>query len=273
MKSKQNQEEEIVTNVNEDKNEIINEGFSNYESAAEKTEVPFWTENPNILFNGKYVFELFPVEEMSYNQKINAVSRTIIFLTMIGFLVSHNIRTLIVGLVTLASAFLLHHYHTKELMKEENKKLLSHSLKEGFENPIDKFAADETGELIEGVFDEPTPSNPFSNVLMTDYSDNPNKKTAPPSFNKNTNETILDNAKKMVAEANPDQPDIADKLFKDLGEQYVFEQSLRPFHSNPSTTVPNDQKAFSDFCYGSMVSCKEGNSFACARNLPRYNNY
>ena len=216
MKSKQNQEEEIVTNVNEDKNEIINEGFSNYESAAEKTEVPFWTENPNILFNGKYVFELFPVEEMSYNQKINAVSRTIIFLTMIGFLVSHNIRTLIVGLVTLASAFLLHHYHTKELMKEENKKLLSHSLKEGFENPIDKFAADETGELIEGVFDEPTPSNPFSNVLMTDYSDNPNKKTAPPSFNKNTNETILDNAKKMVAEANPDQPDIADKLFKDL---------------------------------------------------------
>ena len=83
----------------------------------------------------------------------------------------------------------------------------------------------------------------------------------------------LENAKKLVVEANPDQPDIADKLFKDLGEQYTFEQSLRPFHSNPSTTVPNDQKAFSEFCYGSMVSCKEGNPFACSRNMPRYNNY
>ena len=59
---------------------------------------------------------------------------------------------------------------------------------------------------------------------------------------------------------------------KDLGEQFVFEQSLRPFHSNPSTTIPNDQQGFAEFCYGSMVSCKEGNMFACARNLARHTN-
>ena len=45
-----------------------------------------------------------------------------------------------------------------------------------------------------------------------------------------------------------------------------FEQSLRPFYSNPSTTIPNDQGSFADFCYGSMVSCKEGNPYACYRN-------
>lgn len=273
MKSKQNQEQEIVLSAEEDKNETINEGFSNYETVTENKDVPFWTENPNVLFNGKYVLELFPVEEMSYNQKLNAVSRTVIFLTIIGFLFSRNLRTLVVGLVTLGSVFLLHHYHMKEKNKENNRKLLSDNLKEGFENPIDKFITNENEELAEGVFDEPNPNNPFSNVMMTDYNENPDKKPAPPAFNQTTNESILENAKKLVVEANPDQPDIADKLFKDLGEQYTFEQSLRPFHSNPSTTVPNDQKAFSEFCYGSMVSCKEGNPFACSRNMPRYNHY
>ena len=71
---------------------------------------------------------------------------------------------------------------------------------------------------------------------------------------------------------NPSQPDLADKLFRDLGEQYVFEQSLRPFYSTASSTIPNDQQAFAEFCYGSMVSCKEGNPFACARNLTRHTN-
>jgi len=107
---------------------------------------------------------------------------------------------------------------------------------------------------------------------MTDYDYNPNKKPAPPAFNKNVNEKILEDAKQLVINSNPGQPDIADKLFKDLGEQYVFEQSLRPFHSNPNTTIPNDQEAFAEFCYGSMVSCKEGNPFACARNLTRHTN-
>ena len=115
-------------------------------------------------------------------------------------------------------------------------------------------------------------SNPFSNVLMTDYDYNPDKKPAPPSFNQNVNEEILTSAKKMVQEINHDQPNIQDKLFRSLGEEMVFEQSLRPFHSTSSTTIPNDQQAFAEFCYGSMISCKEGNQFDCARNLSRHTN-
>jgi hypothetical protein len=79
-------------------------------------------------------------------------------------------------------------------------------------------------------------------------------------------DTILTQAKSLVQKLNPNQPNISDKLFRDLGEQFVFEQSLRPFYSNASTTIPNDQSAFADFCYGNMISCKEGNLFACARN-------
>lgn len=145
---------------------------------------------------------------------------------------------------------------------------------ENFENPpvADELFKSNNIAIPNDIFDETDSSNPFGNVLVTDYDYNPNKKPAPPAFNKNINDNILSEAKKLVSEANPDQPDIANKLFNDIGSELMFEQSLRPFTSNPSTTIPNDQAGFAEFCYGSMVSCKEGNQFACARNLVRHTN-
>jgi hypothetical protein len=227
-------------------------------------DVPFWSENPNILFSTEYITELFPVGDMTYNQKINAVTRSIIILSIIILAINPNIRTLLIICLTIAGIFGVHHYKMQE---NEREKRLS---KEGYENITDAVLEDNNIERDPDTFDKPNTKNPFSNVLLTDYEDNVDKKPAPPAFNDEVNDTILENAKKMVSELNPDQPDIADKLFKDLGEQYVFEQSMRPFSSNPSTTIVNDQKGFADFCYGSMTSCKEGNMFACARNLPRH---
>jgi hypothetical protein len=123
------------------------------------------------------------------------------------------------------------------------------------------------------IFAKTSPSNPFSNVLMTDYDFNPHKKPAPPSFNTETNNTILNQTKQMVQDLHPDQPNINDKLFKDLGDELTFEQSMRQFNSNPATTIPNDQQSFAEFCYGSMVSAKEGNLFSLTRNMANYNLY
>jgi hypothetical protein len=109
--------------------------------------------------------------------------------------------------------------------------------------------------------------------MMSDYDYNPNKLPAPPMSNESVNDLITQNAKRLVQEANPGQPNIEQKLFKDLTEQLNFEQSMRQFHSTPATTIPNDQGSFAEFCYGSMISCKEGNLFACARNTSHYTNY
>jgi hypothetical protein len=245
------------------------------EEKEERPRVPFWYDNPNVLFQNEYLLEFFPVDDMTYEQKLNAVSRSIIIMTIFGFVLSQNIRILIVSGITLFSIFILHYYHEKEAEKVASKKLDLEKKEnfENFENPaLDYLKQNKIYVPKEGIFMKTESDNPFSNVLISDYDYNPNKKPAPPSFNTNVNNTILEKAKQLVVEANPDQPDIADKLFKDLGEQLVFEQSLIPFHSNPSTTIPNDQGAFADFCYGSMISCKEGNSFACARNLSRYTN-
>ena len=155
---------------------------------------------------------------------------------------------------------------------QEKEKSKTMKKKEAFEDVGIALLSQNNIPIPENTFTSPTTNNPFGNVLIPDYDYNSQKLPAPPSYNDNVNRDILSQAKRMVIESNPDQPDIADKLFKDLGDQFDFEQSLRPFNSNPSTTIPNDQAAFADFCYGSMVSCKEGNLFACARNLARHTN-
>lgn len=244
-----------------------NEPFLKDESQEGKS-IPFWFENPNILFQKDYMFEFFPVEDMEYYQKLNSITRTVLVLTLLSFVYSKNLRILIVGIITLFGIYCLYFFKTQEEKRIQEKDELKKQ--ENFENPalavLDQFDSSPT------IFDETKASNPLSNVLLTDYDDAANKRPAPPAFTESNGETILESAKQMVAQANPGQPDISNKLFTDLGDQFVFEQSLKPFHSTPSTTIPNDQAAFADFCYGSMVSCKEGNLFACARNLDRHTN-
>ena len=231
---------------------------NNASSSKTNNKVPFWSDNPNIILNTNYVFELFPSESMSYTQKLNAISRLVIVLTIIGFILTRSSRVLVISAITLFSLHLINRHQTKS--DNENKDL------ESFGNIALDMLNDMNKTTSPEVFDKPTPENPFSNVLMNDYDYNPHKNPAPPISKPEISDNILADAKNMVQKLNPGQPNIADKLFRDLGEQFVFEQSLRPFYSTASTTIPNDQSGFADFCYGSMISCKEGNLFACARN-------
>jgi hypothetical protein len=59
-------------------------------------------------------------------------------------------------------------------------------------------------------------------------------------------------------------------LFSTLGDSFEFEDfAQHTFFATPNTTIPNDQHGFAEFCYGDMVSGKEGNDFALMRNNPR----
>lgn len=219
--------------------------------------IPFWYQDPNILFHKEYFFEFFPLNEMTYYQKLNALSRSIIFLTIIIFIFTRSLALVGVSMITMLSIYILY----------------SNS-KEGFSaspqpNPTIDYLKEAGIPIPNNMFNKPTSKNPFGNVLVTDSV---KRKPAPPIDNYQNKNDILSQAKKLVQEANPGQPNIADKLFKDLNEELNFEQSLRPFYSNANTSTPNDQGAFAEFCYGSMTSCKEGNVFACAKNLSNHQN-
>lgn len=245
---------------------------------SKKQKIPFWAEDPNILLQQPYILEFFPVASMTFNQKLNAITRTVLVMTLITFALNKNTRILGISAFTLLAIFLLY-YATNQQKKDEG------FLGAGYFTPDQNVPtigpqtrrknADEVpkrGDFAD-TFQKPDAENPLANVLLTDYDYNPHKKPAPPSYTEMGHKKILEEAKKMVVEANPGQPKIADKLFGDLGDEIDFEQSMRPFYSTANTTIPNDQKGFAEFCYGDMVSCKEGNMFACARDNPRYDLY
>lgn len=220
--------------------------------------IPFWYEDPNILFHKDYIVEFFPLNGMTPHQKLNALSRSIIFLTLLIFIFTRSLALVGVSVITLISIYIMY----------------SNS-KEGFSatttqpNPTTDYLKQANISIKNDIFNKPTSKNPFSNVLVTDSV---KRKPAPPIDSSQVKIDILTQAKQLVQDAHPGQPNIAEKLFKDLNEELNFEQSLRPFYSNPNTSTPNDQGAFAEFCYGSMTSCKEGNVFACAKNLSNHQN-
>jgi hypothetical protein len=77
---------------------------------------PFWSNDPMILFNKDYIFELAPTSNMSFEKKLNALTRTIILLAILGFLITSQIRILFIGIVTLAIL--------SSFIKQGNKRLL-----------------------------------------------------------------------------------------------------------------------------------------------------
>jgi hypothetical protein len=107
------------------------------------------------------------------------------------------------------------------------------------------------------------------NLLLTQIAEEPDRKPAAPAYNAAIKQKMNDATQAFVA-SNFDAPktEIEDKLFKDLGDSYTFDQSMRTWYATPNTQLPNDQHAFAEYCYGDMISCKDGDMLACSRSMP-----
>ena len=92
-----------------DEKEILNDEIKNDEPKKETIQniIPFWSDNPNILLNNDFMFELFPVEKMSFEQKLNAISRLVVLLTLMSFFYTKSVRILLIGAVSLFFIFML----------------------------------------------------------------------------------------------------------------------------------------------------------------------
>ena len=65
---------------------------------------------------------------------------------------------------------------------------------------------------------------------------------------------------------------IDERLFKETGDKFMFEQSMRQFYTTANTMVPNSQKDFAQFCYGNMASCRDGDVEQCSKNMRKLGN-
>ena len=115
--------------------------------------------------------------------------------------------------------------------------------------------------ILKTEFKEGNKKNPFSNVLLTQIMDEPNRKSAPPSFNVDVDEDITTNVKKAVQMMNPEIINTNKQLYGDLWERFELDQSDRVFYSTANTRVePGDQSAYARYLYGTMYSSKESNA-------------
>ena len=210
--------------------------------------VPFWTSDPTILIQKDNLKDIWPTKEMSDSEASNSITRFILFLTILGVIVTQSLKLLITGLITIGIIAFI--YKNKNNKKKK---------KEGF-NVMEKVA--EEHHL-------PTKTNPFGNVMLTEIHDNPTRKPAPSLNNPLIKEDVKDTFKKTVADMQGVKG-IDKRLFADLGDSYELDLSLRNFYTMPNTSIPNDQDAFAKFCYGDMISCKEGSDLACSQKNLRF---
>ena len=217
--------------------------------------IQFWTNDPTILFNKEYVFELWPTSSMCYEQKLNSISRLIILLTILGYILTMSKRVLAVGVITLLVIFILYNMRKQKLTKDmlENFEVQGNEVTGMFDNKPKSFVNPVTLDaVLRTEFKEGNKKNPFSNVLLTQINDEPERKAAPPAFNVDVDEDITKNVKRAVQMMNPGIKNTNKQLFGDLWQKFELDNFLRPFNSCPNTKIANDQGAFAQFLYNDM---------------------
>ena len=83
------------------------------------TTTPFWSNDPSILFNKDQSLQLWPQSFMSLEAKLNAISRIIIILSILGFLFTLNLNFLLIGIITLSIMYGLYKKLSKQHIMEE----------------------------------------------------------------------------------------------------------------------------------------------------------
>ena len=71
---------------------------------------PFWSNEPTILFDKKYILQLWPTQQMTFEEKLNAISRLVILLTILGFIFTRNFNLIIIGIITLAIIYSIYKF-------------------------------------------------------------------------------------------------------------------------------------------------------------------
>jgi hypothetical protein len=227
---------------------------------------PFWINDPTILLDKESILELWPTQNMGYNQKLNAICRLIILLTIVGFTFTLSFKIFFVGIVTIAAIIMMYKSNTgvEEGFIDTRNSIINNGPNK--KNPAIIVNPSNLEEILKTEFKMGDKINPFSNVLLTDIVDEPKRKPAPPAFNPDVDEGIIKSTKKMVQNLNPTIKNVDKQLFGDLYDNFELDQSSRVFYSTANTKVANDQGAFGNFLYGDMPSAKESNA---AGNLQR----
>uniref|UniRef100_A0A6C0CGZ1 Minor capsid protein P9 transmembrane helices domain-containing protein n=1 Tax=viral metagenome TaxID=1070528 RepID=A0A6C0CGZ1_9ZZZZ len=180
----------------------------------------FWLTDPANLF--KRWSRFVPTNDMTVPEALNAVVRfTIYSALLISLITQKSWYLLLIPTVMVVSAILVRLYPETQILKE-------------------------TFGGQGGAAATPKASNPFMNVLFTDYVDGPDRSAAPSNINQGQVKASIDEAFSKTSD-----------LYMDTSDKYGLMQSARQWVTQASTTIPNDLEGYQKFLNQDNVSRKE----------------
>ena len=194
------------------------------------TSDPFWFNNYTIIFERDRLTEFFPSHDMSYVEKLNAILRFSLYTAFVIYVYNRNSNVVFIPFITgLITLYLFKYYRDTKTGK---------SLEQIANIDVECIA--------------PKKNNPFMNVLISDYIQDPERAPA------------CDIRKESIKEDAEDH--FEHNLYRDVSDVWNRTSSQRQFYTMTNTTIPNKQKDFAEWLYKTDRTCKEDPKM-CSRLL------
>lgn len=199
-----------------------------------------WFSNINVLFNKEDILKIVPSYDMINAEKINAITRFALYLSILLYLVSGNYLYFYIILGIIVITYLVYIFNGKEFFKEVNDEEDIESDSDSEENVNN---VTNTNEVLKDC-KKPSYENPLMNPLI---GDNPFKNKKACSLENNN---IVENIDKRFC----------NKLYQNTSSIFSNRMEQRPFYTMPNSRIPNDQGSFANWLYKTPVSCAVGES-------------
>jgi hypothetical protein len=175
------------------------------------------------IFRSDKILEFWPRANQSAKDRVNATARFVIYASCIIYLIQRDPRIFALGALVLGALLYM--------------------------NSRGMIASGGETFMVPGAgFVRPTTDNSMGNVLLTDYVDRPDRKSAA------WYDDVAGEVKNAWAKIHP--------FDQDRGKEkklWQYDASSR-FYSMPVTTIPGDQTGFAEAMYGKKNApfCKDG---------------
>jgi hypothetical protein len=201
-----------------------------------------WYKNIVSFFSPDNVLDFIPSSKMNYTEKLNTILRLSLYISIVSYLATNDFRSIGLFVIVAIVTFFMNHV-------DENTEKYQDTMFTHLDNDNDNDNANVSKrKILKKKCTKPTKENPFMNVMMNEYSDNPQRDAA----------CDVSEVHKYVDEY------FNEDLFRSVDDIYNKNSSVRQYYTTPNTTIPNDQEGFANWLYKfPEKTCKEGNGEKC----------
>lgn len=199
---------------------------------------PFWADDPSVLLQKDRLVEFFPTGDQTLPERMNAISRLIIYISVILAVYQERATAVHFGILLMAMLYIM--YKNQTIVKLARGDV---SLADAATAPLETFA-DSSGEVCR----MPTLQNPFMNHLLGDV---------PGQMAACKGPGIQEMASNMLDR----------QLFSDVDDLYNRNSNARLFRTMPETRGTPDRERYANWLVKGDGGCKTSGNCAPFQDL------